>query len=379
MGANVLGYFKSGRTAAFFAGLAACITIAMLAWNVYNEIDDQSSAQTDNLQWSLSQTEVEFQEFNARLRPDTDLDRLRQRFDVFYSRVLTLRRAQVFAELRASDNFDDDLHMLEAFLSETLPLMDVSDIELTRNLPPLAAMAEDVRPVVRSLANSGLRLFSEKADAQRADIKRTMVQLALALMVLISALGLGLLYMNALIQRISLREHEQQQTAARINTIMNTSLDGIIVSDTNSIITNFNAAAEIIFGHKAEDVIGKELGQIIVPPHLRGAHNAGMERMRSRGEKRVVGKGRVQLEAMHADGTIFPVELAIQAAATDEGEIFIAFLRDISRRAANQAELIQARDKAIAGEKSRSEFLATMSHEIRTPLNGLLGNMTLLR
>ena len=104
-----------------------------------------------------------------------------------------------------------------------------------------------------------------------------------------------------------------------------------------------------------------------------------MQRMRDKGEKRVVGKGRVKLEAKHREGRIFPVELAIQSAMTDAGEILIAFLRDISHRLAAEEELVVARDKALANEKLNTEFLSTMSHEIRTPLNGLLGTMSLLR
>jgi PAS domain S-box-containing protein len=65
---------------------------------------------------------------------------------------------------------------------------------------------------------------------------------------------------------------------------------------------------------------------------MREGHDAGMERMNRGGERRVVGKGRVQLRAKRADGSIFPVELAIQSAVTKEGKIFLAFLRDITQQ-----------------------------------------------
>jgi PAS domain S-box-containing protein len=84
----------------------------------------------------------------------------------------------------------------------------------------------------------------------------------------------------------------------------------------------------------------------------------GIGRMHQGGERRVVGKGRVQLEAKRTDGSIFPVELAIQSAVTEDGNIFIAFLRDITQQKADEVELVDARNKTIATEKYRSEFLA---------------------
>jgi signal transduction histidine kinase len=112
---------------------------------------------------------------------------------------------------------------------------------------------------------------------------------------------------------------------------------------------------------------------------MREGHYAGMERMHQGGERRVVCKGRVQLKAKRADGSIFPVELAIESAVTEDGNIFIAFLRDITQQKADKVELVDARNKTIAVEKCRSEFLANMSHEIRTSLNRLLTNLRLLR
>ncbi|MFW5731334.1 MAG: PAS domain S-box protein, partial [Desulfonatronovibrionaceae bacterium] len=75
------------------------------------------------------------------------------------------------------------------------------------------------------------------------------------------------------------------------------------------------------------------------------------------------------------------VELRIIPVLDDQGrvELFVEWVRDISRYKNTQEALILARKHAEEASKAKSEFLANMSHELRTPLNGIMGMMQLLK
>lgn len=371
---------KSGLTLLVLAGFLVIATIAFLALNVRDEIQQLGSAESDNVQWSLAQAEVEFQEYARQLeKQPLDTDMLTRRFDVFYSRVRTIETAPVFETVRSNEAAQARLEAVVAFLGQSAAIIDAGPDAIESQIATLRVLENETRPTVRLLAKLGLDLFAREADIQRLAVARTLTQLALALAGLISALFIGVIYLNRLNAQIAGRERAQAQIATRMNTVISTSLDAVIVSDYTGRILEFNPAAEAIFGHEAQDVVGLDIGDIIVPDHHHSAHTAGMERMRRSGERRVVGKGRVQLEGKRANGETFPVELALQSAKTDDEEIFIAYLRDVSKRVENEKALVEARDRALAGEKLKTDFLTTMSHEIRTPLNGLLGNLSLLR
>ncbi|SMR72774.1 PAS/PAC sensor hybrid histidine kinase [Aliiroseovarius halocynthiae] len=368
---------------AILAGLTL-FSITVLSINVARDIGQLDSARSDNIQWTLTQAEVEFLELEraamlARQSDAPDLTGLRREFDIFYSRINTLTQSSIYSNLREDETFGQSLLALRTFLNETTPEIDGTDADLLTALPQLLDRTQKTGPSARRLSNSALSYFANQADIRRATLLATLRNLAATMGILTFALIGLLLLLNSANRRNRLNMIAAQNSQSRTETIINTSLDAVIVTDLTGKVLDYNNAAELIFGHTRETALGKELGELIIPEKYRAAHAAGMERMRASGDRNVVGRGRVQLEGLRANGDVFPVELALQAAKTADGEVFVAFLRDISAKIAADKELIQARDSALESEQAKNSFLATMSHEIRTPLNGLLGSLALLR
>jgi PAS domain S-box-containing protein len=362
-----------------FAGAIFSLTI-----QVSRNLNSLNVARSDNVQWTLSQLEVDYLLLQMALREagdgsDASLAQVRRRFDLFYSRLATIDKGAAYTLLKSEFSFSQDLLPVQQFLQDALPLIDGSDASLRSELSALETTVSDLRENVRGLALQGLTQFAKYADERREDIADTLQSLAwiiAALVVLLLAFAAGLTRMNRNVERSAA---EQKTLAARMRAIVGSSLDAVVVIDERGIVQEFNGAAERVFGFTRPEVLGRPMVDLIVPKHYAAAHQAGMKRLLETGERRVVGGGRIELEAQRKSGEIFPVEVSIEMTESEEGKNFVSFLRDITDEKRAERELVETRDKALAGEKAKADFLAMMSHEMRTPLNGLLGTLTLLR
>ena len=181
-------------------------------------------------------------------------------------------------------------------------------------------------------------------------------------------------------------------TLARNQAILEGALDCIITMDHRGLITEFNPAAERIFGYSRDETIGRMLGEVVVPPVHRALHFAGLERYLREGGGKVVGH-RLEITAMRKDGTEFPVELTVTRNPGSGPPTFTGFVRDVTdlrrverllRQEAEEKEQLLANERAARQDAERAdrlkdEFLSTVSHELRTPLNAILGWAQLLK
>ncbi|MEH6522970.1 hybrid sensor histidine kinase/response regulator [Sulfitobacter sp.] len=363
--------------------LIGIVVLAGLAFVITQRMNVLREAPADNLTWTLSQVEVDVlvlmdEALLTAQSKNPNVAEIRRRFDNLYSRTSVLRDAPVFAAVRADLVFEEQLKNFENYLTKLSLIIDSSDSNVLDNLQLLIMELTKVREEAHAIAITGIKIRSQASDLERASLARLLLVAAIVTMTTIFFLGFVLIL---IMRQYRLRQEASEAVVranARLKSTFDVSLDAIVVANADGIILEFNKAAETVFGFNANEAVGQEMSQMIIPIHLRAAHIAGMERINKTNEARLVGKGRIEITALRKSGEEFPVEISIGMAFDHRGTIFISYLRDITERVAAEKDLKAARDDALAAEKAKSNFLAVMSHEMRTPLNGIFGSLELL-
>lgn len=162
---------------------------------------------------------------------------------------------------------------------------------------------------------------------------------------------------------------------AHQRSIIASASDGYVAADLTGRISDWNRAAERIFGFTREQAVGRLLEELIIPPELRDAHRAGLDRFRTTGRGTILGRA-VALEGLRADGSRIPVDLtlwAVRADGPDGGATATvhAFARDVTERVRAETELKRV-------NTDLEMFASIAAHDLRTPLTVVQGYAELL-
>jgi len=160
----------------------------------------------------------------------------------------------------------------------------------------------------------------------------------------------------------------EEQTSAldfsreRLIAVFASVLDSMVTIDKHGIITNFNPAAEKMFGYSLDEVLGKNV-KILMPEPYHKEHDGYIKSYMETGEAKIIGTTR-KVIGKNKSGEQFPIELSVSEVKHHHTIEFVGVVRDITHR--------------MMVEKMKSEFISTVSHEMRTPLTSIRGSLGLI-
>jgi len=134
-----------------------------------------------------------------------------------------------------------------------------------------------------------------------------------------------------------------RDSAAQIQTILNTVVDGIItLHSIGGIVETVNPAAERMFGYTAAELIGQSFS-LLIPELDRDQRNGNgsLEYYSASDEARAIGLGR-EVMGRRKNGSIFPMEMAVSEMWLGGQRYFTGILRDITARKQAEEALLKA-------------------------------------
>ena len=158
------------------------------------------------------------------------------------------------------------------------------------------------------------------------------------------------------------------ESEEKIRAIANSARDAIIMIDTEGSISYWNPAAELIFGYASEEVMGRNLHQLLAPQRYQARHQSAFSKFRLTGKGKVIG-ATTEAEACHKNGHEFPIELSLSAMHFHNGWHAVGVVRDITERKKMEAKLIsqtidlEQKNVELISSEARYRALADQSSE----------------
>lgn len=161
-----------------------------------------------------------------------------------------------------------------------------------------------------------------------------------------------------------------QESESRLQAVIDTAVDGVIIINDKAQIDDFNPACERLFGYRSEDVVGENV-KILMPKPYHDEHDGYMKNYRDTGVRQIIGIGREVL-GRRKDGTTFPMELSVGEARQGGKPVFVGIIRDITER--------KAAEHAIQRSVTElTEFAYSIAHDLKAPLRAMQGFSTALQ
>jgi len=144
---------------------------------------------------------------------------------------------------------------------------------------------------------------------------------------------------------------QAQSYQARLESILDNIVDGLITINERGVVQSFNKACEKMFGYNADEVIGQNIN-MLMPPKYADHHDQYLNNYRETHHAKIIGIGR-EVEARRKNGTVFPIDLSVAEVQTGAERLFSGIIRDITQKKAAEnfvgllASIVESSEDAI--------------------------------
>ncbi len=145
-------------------------------------------------------------------------------------------------------------------------------------------------------------------------------------------------------------------------------VEGFVTIDEHHKVIFFNKAAERIFGYDKEDVLGRDLDEIMSPACSRNHREAVARYVETRTPSRIGHES--EMIATRKNGETFPALISFSVTRLEDRMFFTGIVRDLTETKKLQEKLIKSERLAALGQS-----VAEITHEIKNPLM-LIGGFT---
>jgi diguanylate cyclase (GGDEF)-like protein/PAS domain S-box-containing protein len=250
----------------------------------------------------------------------------------------------------------DSRHTVVAILEMDAPQVAIMTSPHT---PPQFRLYIIVLMLLWTLLMAGMFIFESWHDMRHA--------LIVAVLWLFGSVAIAVTY------RFLKHQHQKKVEAfnslavneVRSGAIMDAALDAIITINSDGVVEEINPSAELIFGYNRSQMIGSKMADLIIPHGMRAQHHAGLEKHMATGESSIIGT-RIETNALHADGHLFPVELTVTRLDLDGRVMFTAHIRDLTETNQLKEQInYQNTHDTLTGLINRSAFETHLEKVIR--------------